>query len=216
MGSAFELFLFSLALGYKLKVLQIEKIEAIENLNRELESKIIEHTQALKDSNQKLRRLSVTDQLTNLYNRRGIDTLLEKSYIEFTKENMRFGIILLDIDYFKRINDKYGHDIGDYVLRQIAQTLAKGIEEHHYLGRWGGEEFLIIASHDDLSSLSNLAQKLRANIEALALKGIESVTASFGVAMIDSTKNTAQVVKEADNNLYQAKKEGRNRVVPEI
>lgn len=212
-GSTFELFVFSLALGYKLKQLEMEKIEAIQELNRALERKVSERTKELEDANKALHKLSITDKLTKLLNRTGIDRHLFDALNRYKENNESFGIILLDIDLFKRINDRYGHDVGDRVLAGIAHVLKEQTRPDDVVGRWGGEEFLIICSQTQMPALLSLAHRLRQRIASYEMKNIQSVTASFGLAVIEPNESTTELLKRADKNLYKAKEQGRDSVV---
>ncbi len=150
-----------------------------------------------------------SDTLTLLLNRRG---LLER----ITGKNpykSGYSLIIIDIDHFKKINDTFGHDIGDRVLRTIADTLRTHIRQSDALARWGGEEFLIVASSCDLADSEALAEKLRLQIAALRIDSIGTLTCSFGVSSPKNQNITfEQLFKQADSALYQAKTLGRNRV----
>jgi diguanylate cyclase (GGDEF)-like protein/PAS domain S-box-containing protein len=159
-----------------------------------------------------IEKLSVTDQLTQLYNRHK----LEKSFrieIQRAKRNQNpFSVILLDIDYFKCVNDKYGHDIGDETLKSVAFILKNNIRITDIIGRWGGEEFLIIAPDTNADNAILLAEKIRKRVESFDFQSVGNITACFGVAtfMNEDTKET--LIKKSDIALYKAKANGRNKV----
>ncbi len=123
-----------------------------------------------------------------------------------------FSVIMLDIDDFKEINDTYGHDEGDIVLQRIADILLTQSRESDIVGRWGGEEFLIICQQSKVAGAQIVAEKICRTIEKEVFANNVTVTASFGVAEYsDKTKQT--VIVRADNALYEAKKEGKNKVI---
>ena len=159
-----------------------------------------------------IEKFSVTDQLTQLYNRH----YLEKSFLIEIERSKRYSttlsLILLDIDYFKSVNDTYGHDVGDETLKIVAQILQKSIRKTDVVGRWGGEEFIIITPNTTISQAQILAEKIRLAVESYEFKTIKHTTISLGVSeyMIDDTKE--RFVQKADIVLYQAKKNGRNKV----
>jgi diguanylate cyclase (GGDEF)-like protein len=161
-------------------------------------------------------RLSTTDSLTNIYNRRYMFELGDKAYLAAKRYKRNLSVLMTDIDFFKKFNDTYGHNTGDEVLRAVANTLSKSVRQNiDVVGRYGGEEFGVILPETDLESAKQLAERLRKNVEELRL--VEqypelSVTISIGVAMLDEKEALDDVFKRADEKLYEAKKNGRNRV----
>ena len=173
----------------------------------------------LKDSyNQMIQRLnehkllSITDRLTGLFNRLKIDEALNDEFNRSNRFKTSFGIIIIDIDYFKRVNDTYGHQMGDQVLIQYAKILKENIRKIDVLGRWGGEEFMIICPETDLEGTIKLAQLLREIINKYNFPNIGNFSASFGVSIYDGDENIDKVIARADSALYKAKANGRNRV----
>lgn len=163
-----------------------------------------------------LRGLSIKDALTGLYNRRYSEELLEQQIRSVKRYSGSFGIMLLDIDYFKSINDTYGHLVGDRVLCLLAQQLDSHFRESDLVARWGGEEFILILKEISLESMVSQAEKLRQDIEHLKTKisGNEiSFTISIGIAVYNNEKNKEQLIKRADDALYEAKNTGRNKVI---
>lgn len=156
--------------------------------------------------------LSITDQLTQLYNRSYLDKTLHKEMTRFQRYGTPMSVILIDIDFFKEVNDLYGHLAGDMVLIEIARILKSNIRITDTLGRWGGEEFMIICAENDLNEAVRLAEKLRAAIASHTFPTIGTKTASFGVAAVMSGDDEMGLVERVDNALYQAKNLGRNRV----
>lgn len=173
----------------------------------------------LKDSyNQMIERLnehkilSITDKLTGLFNRLKLDEALNDEFNRSNRFKSIFGIIIIDIDYFKKINDTYGHQVGDQVLIQFAKILKENIRKIDILGRWGGEEFMIICPETDFQGTIKLAQSLRKIISKYNFPNIGNFSASFGVSIYDGDENIDKIIARADNALYKAKANGRNRV----
>lgn len=158
-------------------------------------------------------KLSVTDKLTQIYNRMKLDEVLEQEVIRVKRTNQIFSAILLDIDHFKSVNDHFGHQMGDRVLIEIASLLKAEVREADVVGRWGGEEFLIIASHSNREGGIKLAEKLRVLIENHEFSCPEMITCSFGVAVYQEGCTPSTLVSRADEALYIAKRNGRNRVI---
>ena len=153
------------------------------------------------------------DRLTDIYNRQKIDEVLENVCSYSRRRQEHVGILLFDIDHFKKVNDTYGHDVGDKVLQAIATLVKQKIREEDIFGRWGGEEFMVIMRHTELEDAYKKAEALRAAIASMSLPDLPKITASFGVTEIVSGDTTQTLLKRVDRALYQAKKEGRNRVV---
>lgn len=166
----------------------------------------------LKDSNDELTRLSVTDRLTGLFNRRKLDELLAEETARCARYGGNFGVVLLDIDHFKLVNDTYGHQVGDDVLTTFAKVLSSHTRESDVVGRWGGEEFLIVCRETDRDGVAALAEKLRATVQETPFPVVGNKTASFGVAVFDGEESMKDLVSRADGALYAAKEGGRNRV----
>ena len=126
------------------------------------------------------------------------------------------SIIILDIDFFKKVNDRYGHNVGDKVLIQVAHSLLKTLRNIDVICRWGGEEFLALLPTASLENASLLAEKLRAYIESLEIDIVGGVTVSFGVAQVINGESMEDVIERADKALYLAKNSGRNCVRTEL
>ena len=158
--------------------------------------------------------LSITDQLTQLHNRMYLENSFNKEIKRSKRYSHTFAVIMLDIDHFKEVNDTYGHDVGDHVLVAISKILSEHIRETDILGRWGGEEFLIICPHTTEIEVNLLAEKLRSSIESYRFDTIGQKTCSFGISVFDlNDDGYKEVVKRADEALYTAKNKGRNQVV---
>lgn len=162
---------------------------------------------------QELRRLANTDGLTGIYNRSKIEQILTIEVLRSRRYKHPLSIIIADIDHFKTVNDTYGHNVGDVVLSGISSMMKEHIREVDYIGRWGGEEFLIVCPETSLEGARKLAEKLRKKIEKHQFNEIGVKTISMGVAEIEEDDWDEEILKRADRNLYKAKKAGRNRVV---
>jgi len=160
-----------------------------------------------------LEHLAITDKLTGINNRFKIDELLQNEIIRSQRYYHIFALAIIDIDNFKKINDNYGHQIGDSVLIKIAKILKENIRNVDHLGRWGGEEFVIICPETSLEGSLKLMEDLRKTIESENFEGIETVTASFGLTLFILDDDSTSILKRADDALYKAKEEGRNKVV---
>ena len=164
---------------------------------------------------QLLKEQKLIDQLTGLKNRRGFYECYDEKVLGIGEDG-KSSIIICDIDFFKNVNDTYGHNVGDEVLVLVAKQLQECIQDAGEVFRWGGEEFIVLLPGSDLNDAVTLAETIRAKIEGTACECSDAtikITMSFGVAEIDLEKKSADNIKSADNNLYRAKTEGRNRVV---
>ena len=155
---------------------------------------------------------SIQDELTGIYNRKAINKYLKDKIKEFNFSGKKFGIIFFDIDNFKRINDTYGHDKGDFVLKKIADIIKNNIRKDDFFGRWGGEEFIIILNEENFNNLCKIAEKLRKIIEKSDFDNL-NVTSSFGVTMVKKYDDENSIIRKVDKALYEAKEKGRNRVI---
>lgn len=163
--------------------------------------------------NAELSHLSVTDSLTGAANRLGLMGRLGELISASHRFQHPLAVLLLDLDHFKAINDRHGHPVGDRVLQDFVATLRANVRGSDVVGRWGGEEFLIISPHMGLDNAIKLAEKLRLAIEqASFVQGIR-LTTSLGVAELAPGEQAEGLIERADRALYQAKKNGRNRVV---
>jgi diguanylate cyclase (GGDEF)-like protein len=169
----------------------------------------------LQEETDKFRRLSTVDPLTQLYNRFGIDqiiaSLLGKGYLQAPSAPL-YSLVIADIDHFKRINDKRGHDVGDLVLQHVAKVIQTHLRTGDYVGRWGGEEFIIILPASNIKTAMAIAEMIREAIFTTELDPEKplSVSASFGVSERQPDEDFATCFKRADEALYKAKAMGRN------
>ncbi|MCP4295645.1 MAG: diguanylate cyclase [Proteobacteria bacterium] len=156
--------------------------------------------------------LASTDLLTGVMNRRSFIIASEEEIKRSERYGTPLSMIYCDIDFFKLINDQHGHAVGDEVLKKFAKTLKENLRSSDYLGRWGGEEFIILTTEIDLVSAEKLSEKLRQKIMELSIQPVEQVTCSFGVAEKKGGELFEALCERADQALYQAKESGRNKV----
>ena len=163
--------------------------------------------------NKKLDLLSRKDPLTKLSNRRDILEKIEYEMIRCQRNNIPLSFILCDIDYFKKINDTYGHDAGDFVLKKLAEIFQTTLRKQDMVARWGGEEFLIVLPDTIRSNAYNVAEKLRKKIEETTFQFNDTIirlTMTFGISQLEADLTVDQIIKRADMALYIGKKRGRN------
>jgi len=164
----------------------------------------------------KLHQTALLDPLTAIGNRRHLESRLRIRMVDYRENKLPFGILFCDIDYFKSVNDTFGHNLGDKTLRMVAQTLRANIRETDTMGRWGGEEFLVILQDIDAQSLSTIGEKLlnlvRQSHLTLPDRRILSVTISIGGTLVQKNDTIDSVVDRADRLMYQSKANGRNRI----
>ncbi len=189
----------------------------IMKLNKTLESKVHLRTKELRVANKKLLEISTTDYLTNLSNRRYFFEIGAKTFYLSKREKSDLSIICIDIDFFKKINDTYGHNTGDEVLKFIADKMNKFIRKSDILARMGGEEFSILLNNTNKENAYLLAEKLRKNIQKSSYKNKEveiEVTISLGISqLIQEDEDLDSIISRADKALYIAKQSNRNRTV---
>lgn len=172
---------------------------------------VIQLTLTLEQSRQH----AMSDELTGIANRRAARDFLERSVVNARRSAQRVGVAIADIDHFKAINDKHGHDAGDVVLRAVAQVLSNSVRRTDFVARWGGEEFILVFPHTDAEGVQLVCERVRERVENLLVKaaGAEiSASVSVGIAMLEED-GLGSLVRRADEALYQAKSRGRNRVV---
>ena len=159
-----------------------------------------------------LRKNAFYDALTNIGNRRSVDIWIENEIKRCQNSTNTFSIIYFDIDHFKKINDEYGHDIGDHVLKEFTSLIKSYIQPSDYFGRWGGEEFIIILTNQSLTEATQFAEKIRKINESHSFHYVNHVTSSFGVSSLQPNDTPKTLLKRADQALYMAKSNGRNKV----
>lgn len=214
-GYARELEQLSASLnGMMRKLLTRER--ALEEAKRTLESRVEERTAELARAMQELERLARRDALTGLHNRRSADERLLDEVARVRRHGHPLSALVIDIDHFKRINDQHGHEIGDAVLRQVAQRLPRALRATDFVARQGGEEFLVLLPATGAPQAHDVAEKLRRAIALDPVEPVGSITVSIGVATltpeIEIAGDPVALLRRADNALYEAKRAGRNRV----
>ncbi len=166
----------------------------------------------LQNQTKELEKLATTDSLTGIYNRNKLKEIATYEFKKLRRERHPLSLVIFDIDYFKKINDTYGHNIGDYALKTIASLVGGLVRESDTFVRWGGEEFIILTPSTGLHNAGVLAEKIRVAIEEYPFEQIGTVTCSFGVAEASHDLEFDTLVEHADKALYAAKKGGRNMV----
>ncbi|TWT27084.1 sensor domain-containing diguanylate cyclase [Planomicrobium sp. CPCC 101110] len=165
--------------------------------------------ETLEKNNRQLTQNAITDSLTGLPNRRKMDEVLT----DWSIENRLFSLVILDIDHFKSINDTYGHQTGDETLKKLADTVQKIVRKNDHCFRYGGEEFVLLLPDTDIAGASQVAEKIRGQVENIALIPDRNVTVSLGISEFPLHSNSlTELFKIADKALYQSKSAGRNRV----
>jgi len=159
-----------------------------------------------------LEKLAVTDKLTGLANRAKLDEILQNELYRSHRYNTTFGLVLMDFDYFKDINDTYGHQTGDEALKEISALITEHLRLSDKAVRWGGEEFIIIYLSTDKDEVLTLAEELRQRIEKHVFKSVPPQTASLGVTLYQDGDTIDSIIQRADKALYKAKEMGRNRI----
>lgn len=186
------------------------------NSLRTQHAEIMAANQAMQQQNQLLQKLSITDGLTGLYNRTKLNTILAEQLARFRRHHRSFCLLMIDVDYFKNINDKLGHIIGDKILITVASVLLKSIRTIDYAARYGGDEFMIVLTETNAQEAIKTAERIRTKVNAVCLAFKEHpihITLSIGITQscrADTTSN--DLIARADAALYKAKELGRDRV----
>lgn len=172
----------------------------------------------LKDANEKLRELALRDGLTGLYNHRYFQELLDKEMSRANRYKKPFSLLMLDLDHFKKINDQYGHPIGDIVLKKVSKEINNTIRVSDVTTRYGGEEFAIVLPETDLKGAALAAERIRKAVEHLEIEANGrriDATISVGATCYHvsvGNRNKSEVLSAADDALYNSKNTGRNRI----
>lgn len=197
-----------------------KQLQQSQEVDSYIEEKVLEATESLLDTqkeliedNTLLARLASTDSLTGLFNRSHINNVLMKEHSRFQRYKQYFGIIMLDIDHFKQVNDTYGHDAGDKALVQLSKLLNHTVRKSDYAARWGGEEFLITCTTIDDEDLFPIAENIRQVVLNSDFGLASKLTISLGCAIIQPNESIDELIKRADIALYAAKNNGRNQTV---
>ena len=194
-------FSFIFIVGYLLYRKQQRLKESLQEANEKLEV-----------AYEALQEIAITDKLTQLYNRHKLDEVLEAEKSRVDRYGGCFGIIILDIDYFKIINDTYGHHVGDIVLEELSKLLKENTRSTDVIGRWGGEEFLIIAPNLGTDDIENFAQNLKEKISKYLFNNEYNITVSMGISIYETEEDVEKCLVRADNALYISKNSGRDKI----
>lgn len=186
--------------------------KVIEEFYANLEEIVDERTAELKEANATISRLAATDELTGLSNRRSFNEQLAAALSAAHRHDYPLSLIMIDLDHFKRVNDTFGHNAGDKVLRAFAELLREMIRTEDVAARWGGEEFIIILPHTTCEAAAALAERIRVACEENS-PTMHGLSASFGVTQLQNNENEDSLLRRTDDALYRAKHDGRNRVV---
>jgi polar amino acid transport system substrate-binding protein len=173
---------------------------------------ISHYNRKLQRMNRELERLSKTDPLTGVANRHSLAEFFQREIDRKKRYQSSFSVIMLDLDHFKEVNDRYGHNVGDQVLIEVANIISKHIRKNDVIGRWGGEEFIILCPQTGKDGSLRMAESLRLQIEHYVFTDAGKLTASFGVTVYDQNESLESFIKRVDDALYKAKETGRNCV----
>ncbi|MBF7074370.1 diguanylate cyclase [Glaciecola sp. MH2013] len=202
--------------GVQNKILNVSlssKNKTLEELSENLEQQVAQRTQDLEDANLKLKQQVNEDPLTCLLNRRGLAPHFERARKNFEDMNLPFSILIIDFDHFKKLNDTQGHDVGDIVLESGGLLMKSIVKSPAVVGRWGGEEFLVLCASSTLEEARKIGEELRKEIHFCLTQEINfPVSITIGAAEIKQGESTDNCIKRADEALYQGKLNGRNRV----
>ena len=193
----------------------ITELDELLSMNLKIQKAKLRYQKISKEmriKNKQLKTLAITDQLTQIYNRLKLDEVLNYEVARAQRDNAPLTVAIIDIDKFKAVNDTFGHQIGDSVLIGVAQVMVRNIRSTDILGRWGGEEFMLILPNTSLENAYDHANKLRRLIENANFNPVKQVTISLGLATCVDVGCQKQLIENADNALYEAKNNGRNRV----
>ena len=181
---------------------------------KETQNRLREAHSLLSEKNKQLKQLAVTDQLTNLKNRFKIEEVFIQELDKAERYGRPLSVILLDIDHFKQVNDTFGHQTGDIVLKETSHILSECTRKTDVVGRWGGEEFIIICIETALQGAISLAEHIRKSIESHKFKSLKKLTASLGISEYVKGDDQNSLIARADEALYEAKASGRNCIRP--
>lgn len=193
-----------------------ESTDPFSNKHNRIVSKLLHFisvvSSELEQANIELTRISGIDKLTQINNRLKLDEILQNEIYRSERNNYNLSVAILDLDYFKRVNDDFGHLVGDEVLIRVASILKSNVRENDAVGRWGGEEFLIILPQTSAEDAMVVAEKIRLAVCEESFETVKHITCSLGVASIILGDNQDKMLLRADNALYSAKNSGRNKV----
>jgi diguanylate cyclase (GGDEF)-like protein len=190
---------------------------ALQHEREDLEQLVAERTRELSELNARLERLSVTDGLTGIYNHRRFQEAINAELLRSERHKRPMAVLMIDVDFFKKVNDAMGHPAGDELLRRLAEVLSADLRQTDLIARYGGEEFAVILPETTKSEALQVGERMRAAVEERLNQGTpwpSKVTVSIGVATYpEDGKSAEQLIYAADQAMYVAKRQGRNRVV---
>ncbi|MGB9553990.1 MAG: sensor domain-containing diguanylate cyclase, partial [bacterium] len=187
------------------------KMSILNNQLADLTRDLSKKNQELKAANIRIKKIMNTDPLTGLTNRRSFRKMLQKHMAFARRHRLPLSLIMIDIDHFKAINDNFGHNVGDQILKKLARILRQSCRIEDIVARFGGEEFVVLLSKTDAPSASSWAERVRTKIKKTRMVNMnQKVTASFGIAEFLSSDTEESLIKRADEALYEAKRRGRN------
>jgi len=191
-----------------------DKVIQLSNELAQAQRELLSAHNKLKRREEEIRALSQTDQLTGIANRRRLDEVIVAEYARAQRYGVEFALMIADIDHFKHVNDEFGHDVGDAVIRAFAQVIQGQLRRIDLAARFGGEEFVVLMPETDTERAVHCAERIRTRFGEETIPPIpRPVTASFGVSTLKPDDTLISLFKRADNALYSAKDSGRNRVV---
>ncbi len=188
----------------------------VEERTRELNRALVDVGDLAAQLNESLHQvelLATTDALTEIYNRRKFDEVVDVEHQRAKREDAPFSLIMFDIDHFKRVNDRFGHSIGDQVLKGLSRLIRGFVRQGDILIRWGGEEFLLLLPTTLIDEAGPFAERIRREVERKSFSPVGKITISLGVAQFRPGDSIDALLKRVDNAMYEAKQGGRNRVV---
>lgn len=202
--------MFKLLHRFRKKVL--DKNTELNQLNVQLEDKILERTLDLELANKELHILARTDSLTGIHNRYSFIRRLEEEMMRVKRFNEVFSLIMFDIDFFKQVNDEYGHGVGDSVLIELVTVVNTHLREVDLFCRFGGEEFIVLLPNTSINAAEEIAERMRLTVAEYNFVSVGTLTISLGVTECRVDRNVDELLKDVDTALYKAKNAGRNCV----
>jgi diguanylate cyclase (GGDEF)-like protein len=203
--------LFTIYILVKVSMGLTNKQEKIAEIEAQVDDIVAARTITLSNEIIRLEEIASTDHLTKIPNRRELKKAITDEFVRSARSQRKFALIMFDLDHFKQVNDTYGHDMGDTVLIAVAKTVKAMVRDLDTFGRYGGEEFLLVLPETEIYQATELAERIRIAIEHIVV-GAGKITASIGVTCSGESTTVADMIRAADEAMYDAKSEGRNTV----
>jgi diguanylate cyclase (GGDEF)-like protein len=197
-------------LRYKQEISQ--KTRELQTLNATLEYKVKQRTRELEKMTKKLEHLARTDSLTKIHNRYSIMEILSREINRSKRHDTSLSVLMFDIDFFKKINDNFGHDIGDKVLFNLIRVVKNTLRDIDFIGRYGGEEFLIVMPETTLVEAKVIANRVKSKVSQHDFEHIGKLTISLGLVEFHDDESVDEILKRVDDLMYKSKEEGRDRL----